>query len=187
MKYILLSTAFIATAIFASNAIAQNQAQPVAASVPAPVAEQPSVTQEKPAEKGTRKFNADTFPSLLFTYWEQVAIEDARRSRGLNRAPTDAELMRDLKTEEDDLNIKDPGRRDIELSGIAYKATKNWTIWLNGQRVTPDAIPEEALDLKVFKEYIEIKWFDEYTNRIIPIRLRPHQRFNIDTRIFLPG
>jgi len=143
--------------------------------------------QEAEPQKGLKKFDAESFPSVLFTYWEQVAIEDARRSRGLNRAPTDDELTRDLKKGQDDLDITDPGIRDISLSGIAYNGYKNWTIWLNGQRVTPTAIPKEALDLKVFKEYIEIKWFDEYTNRIIPIRLRPHQRFNIDSRIFLPG
>jgi hypothetical protein len=32
-----------------------------------------------------------------------------------------------------------------------------------------------------------MKWFDEYTNQVFPIRLRPHQRFNIDARMFLPG
>lgn len=139
-------------------------------------------------ERKLKKFDADSFPSLLFTYWEQVAIEDARRSRGLNRAPTEAELMRDLQQDDQAEKVKPPPeKRYITLSGISFKAKKNWTIWLNGQRVTPDAIPPEALDLKVFGEYIEIKWYDDYTNRIIPIRLRPHQRFNIDTRIFLPG
>ena len=139
-------------------------------------------------ERKLKKFDADSFPALLFTYWEQVAIEDARRTRGLNRAPTEAELMRDLKQDDQAEKVKPPPeKRYITLSGISFKAKKNWTIWLNGQRVTPDAIPPEALDLKVFGEYIEIKWYDDYTNRIIPIRLRPHQRFNIDTRIFLPG
>ncbi len=135
-----------------------------------------------------KRFDAESFPSVLFTYWEQVAIEDARRSRGARRAPTDAELERDLrKGSQDEKQKPPPEERNIALSGISYEGQKNWTIWLNGQRVTPRAIPEEALDLKVFKEYIEIKWFDEYTNRIIPIRLRPNQRFNIDSRIFLPG
>jgi len=165
-----------------STFTAQAQTQTAPATPPAAANEQ--------AEKPTtlQKFNADSFPSLLFTYWEQVAIEDARRSRGLNRAPTEAELLRDLEDDSEDiLQPPPPEKRNIELSGIAYKARKDWTIWLNGERVTPDAIPEEALDLKVFKEYIEIKWFDEYTNRIIPIRLRANQRFNIDSRIFLPG
>jgi len=181
VKIALLSFVFIALAISPSNA--------QEASVQAEQAATTSVPSETVAEpqKGLKKFDAESFPSVLFTYWEQVAIEDARRSRGLNRAPTDDELMRDLKKGGQDADAPDPGLRNISLSGIAYNGYKNWTIWLNGQRVTPKAIPKEALDLKVFKEYIEIKWFDEYTNRIIPIRLRPHQRFNIDTRIFLPG
>jgi len=146
----------------------------------------PALAQEK--ETSLRTFNAENFPSILFTYWEQVAIEDAQNSQGLNRAPTAEELERDLKNQRNSNEPPtDPGIRNISLSGIAYNGYKNWTIWLNNQRVTPDAIPEEALDLKVYKNYIEIKWFDEYTNRIIPIRLRPHQRFNIDARIFLPG
>jgi len=170
------------------GAFAKTPASAQEANVQPPVqATAQQAVQEAEPQKGLKKFDAESFPSVLFTYWEQVAIEDARRSRGLNRAPTDDELTRDLKKGQDDLDITDPGIRDISLSGIAYNGYKNWTIWLNGQRVTPTAIPKEALDLKVFKEYIEIKWFDEYTNRIIPIRLRPHQRFNIDSRIFLPG
>jgi hypothetical protein len=144
--------------------------------------------QAPQSDRQLRKFDAETFPSLLFTYWEQVAIEDARRSIGTNRAPTEAELMRDLNQQADVEKVKPPPEeRYVSLSGIAFNAKEKWTIWLNGERVTPDAIPPEVLDLKVFSKYIEIKWYDDYTNRIIPIRLRPHQRFNIDTRIFLPG
>jgi hypothetical protein len=96
--------------------------------------------------------------------------------------------MRDLNQQADVEKVKPPPEeRYVSLSGIAFNAKEKWTIWLNGERVTPDAIPPEVLDLKVFSKYIEIKWYDDYTNRIIPIRLRPHQRFNIDTRIFLPG
>ena len=134
-------------------------------------------------------FNPEEYISLVFTHWEHVAIQDAKRSRGLVRPPTEAELTRDLKTREDELErIKPPPeKREIRLAGIVYRKGGDWTIWLNEQRVTPDAIPEEVLDLKVYKTYIELKWFDDYTNQIFPIRLRPHQRFNIDTRIFLPG
>jgi hypothetical protein len=53
--------------------------------------------------------------------------------------------------------------------------------------VTPEALPEEIMDLKVYKEHVDLKWLDYYTNRIFPIRIRAHQRFNMDTRIFLPG
>lgn len=136
-------------------------------------------------------FNVDEYRSLVFTHWEYVAINDAKRSRGLVRPPSEEELTRDLRTrtpQEEIVRVKPPPeKREIRLSGIVYKARGDWTIWLNEQRVTPQAIPEEILDLKVYKTYIEMRWFDVYTNKILPIRLRPHQRFNIDSRIFLPG
>lgn len=179
-RYAILFAVFIAfTTCMSHGARAQDAAKPQAQATQKAANKKPRVL---------KKFDAESFPSLLFSYWEQVALEDARRSRGLNRAPTEAELTRDLNSDEDfEMAKPPPEARNIALGGIAYNAKRNWTIWLNGQRVTPKAIPPEALDLKVFKEYIEIKWYDEYTNRIIPIRLRPHQRFNIDTRIFLPG
>jgi hypothetical protein len=133
-------------------------------------------------------FNPNEYASLVFTYWEHVAIQDARRSRGLVRAPTEDELMRELNNRNDEERVMPPPEeRDISLNGIVYRSAGDWTIWLNSKRVTPDALPEEIIDLRVFDEYIEMKWFDEYTNQVFPIRLRPHQRFNIDARMFLPG
>lgn len=132
-------------------------------------------------------YDSGMYSSVLFTYWEHQAIRDARNSMGVVRAPSEAELAKDLN-QKNEVGPKPPTEeRDISLGGIVYVAAEDWTIWLNGQRVTPKAIPSEIIDLKVYNEYIELKWFDEYTNRIFPIRLRPHQRFNIDTRIFLPG
>lgn len=132
------------------------------------------------------RFELDSFPSIMFTYWEQASILDSKNSRGMVRPPTEQEIVQDEQNFENDV-APDPGIRTIVLAGIAYKTAKNWTIWLNDQRVTPTAIPKEVLDLKVYENYIEIKWFDEYKNQIVPIRIRPHQRFNLDSRIFLPG
>lgn len=127
-------------------------------------------------------------PSLLFTYWEQTALKEAKTTRGPVRAPTNSELNNALN--EGPIEFKDkprPEERDISLGGIVYKSGSAWTIWLNGQRINPKALPKEALELVVYKHHIELKWFDEYTNQIFPIRLRAHQRFNLDTRMFLPG
>lgn len=132
--------------------------------------------------------NPARMPSVLFTFWEHSAILDAKRSRGMARPPSEAELARELNTMQKDDRVKPPPEeRDIALGGIVYRKTNDWTIWLNGKRVTPDALPEEIIDLKVHGQYIELKWYDDWSNQIFPIRLRPHQRFNIDTRIFLPG
>jgi len=77
--------------------------------------------------------------------------------------------------------------RELSLGGILYSDKKDWTIWLNGQRITPATKPEEVVGLKVFKDYIELKWFDKKSLQIYPIRLRSHQRFNLDNNLFLPG
>lgn len=180
LKSAIMSLALFVYAVPLGDAVAQEaeQASQVAATNDA---------QAKPEVPKEVVFVVDQFPSLLFTYWEQVALEDARNSRGLTRAPSRFEVDSALTEVPLQIEKPPPEARYIRLNGIVYKDNKDWIVWLNEKRVTPDALPKEALDLKVYKEYIEIKWFDEYTNNIFPIRLRPHQRFNIDTRIFLPG
>ncbi|MEZ5813223.1 MAG: hypothetical protein R3E13_00615 [Alphaproteobacteria bacterium] len=170
---------------------AQVQAQPVqpgqGAQIQSPAPAAPLSVQEQ--QRQGDGFNPNDYDSLVFTHWEHIAIEDARRSRGKTRSVSEAELIRDINKRDDrSEKIKPaPEEREIRLSGIVYHSAKDWTLWLNEQRVTPEAIPEEVMDLKVYKTYIEFRWFDDWTNQIFPIRLRPHQRFNIDTRIFLPG
>ena len=122
-----------------------------------------------------------SYPSLFFTHWQYEAIKDVKNSSGFVRAPTEEEL-----NNEDEF-APDRGVRELILGGILYKAEDDWVIYLNSERVKPDSVPEQILDLKVFKQHIEIKWLDEYTNTIYPIRLKPHQRFNMDQRIFLSG
>ena len=135
----------------------------------------------------SEQINPNSIPSVLFTHWEHAAILDAKRYGGETRGVTESELNRDLDNRQSDKPRPPPEKREIKLGGIVYVKANDWTIWLNNQRVTPNAIPPEVMDLKVHKEYIEMKWFDDYTNQIFPLRLRTHQRFNIDSRVFLPG
>lgn len=117
-------------------------------------------------------------PTLFFTKWQHALLVETRagaRSRPVSDAELDAEGQ----------VVKGP--REIGLSGILFTNSDEWVIWLNNQRVAPDAIPEAVMDMNVSARYVEIEWFDAYTNQIYPIRLRPHQRFNLDSRIFLPG
>lgn len=118
--------------------------------------------------------NPNLMPSLFFTVWEHDLIIDARRGLTTRMPGTDD-------------GVPAAGPRDLALGGIVYRNGKDWTIWLNSLRISPNAIPEEVLDLKVYKDYVELEWFDASTNQIFPIRLRAHQRFNLDTRMFLPG
>lgn len=123
--------------------------------------------------------NIGDMPTLFFTMWQHALLQEAKIGL-LTRAPTQSELDSDNPN-----NVK--GIREISLGGIVFDTSKKWTIWLNGQRVTPDALPKEIIDLKVKEDFIELKWFDSFSNQIYPIRLGAHQRFNLDTRIFLPG
>lgn len=123
----------------------------------------------------------DQLGSIFFTNWQYSLLQEAKAGF-MSRPVTQADL-----TEEPSDASKDPGRRELALGGIVYTNAKDWTIWLNGQRVTPDAMPEHVMDLSVANQYVDLKWFDPYTNLIFPIRLRPHERFNLDTRMFLPG
>ena len=135
---------------------------------------------EAPKEKAVVTYSLPkAMKSLFFTYWQHKAIIDAKNSIGLVRAPTRGEL--------DDTGEKEPGLRELSLGGILFRSEDDWTIYLNEQRVKPDAVPKEILGLRVYNDYVEFKWMDEYTNQIFPVRLRSHQRFNLDSRIFLPN
>lgn len=121
----------------------------------------------------------DQIPSLFFTADEAALIASVRN--GITaRQPTESELRNNG-------NLPAAGPRELALGGIVYSSASDWTIWLNGEKITPKRLPPEILDIKVKKDQISLKWFDAYTNQIFPIKLKPHQRFNIDTRIFLPG
>ena len=122
-----------------------------------------------------------SIPSLLFLPGEHGMLQAAKASF-LTRTPTNAELS---ASSDGDNGVT--AVREISLGGILYTGDAHWVVWINNQRVTPDALLTEIIDVAVFKEYIDIKWFDRQTNRIYPIRLRPNQKFNLDARMFLPG
>lgn len=168
-----------------ADAVPPAAAQAAPAAMPeGSAADNPAAQQNASAED--MEYNFDEMMPIVHNYWEHAAVMEARRARGMVRPPSEEELARSLRLQQTPKQKPPPEEREIKLQGIVYVSASDWAIWLNGKRVTPEALPRETLDLKVFKEYVEMKWFDEYTNQIFPLRLRPHERFNIDTRIFLP-
>lgn len=129
----------------------------------------------KPQEIGT----------LVFTLWQHALLQDAKRLF-TTRRPTDADMAA-AGSSGSTGDVRPRGVRELGLNGILYKSKDNWVVWLNGKRMAPGAIPKEIIDINVSKDYIDLKWFDAYSNLIYPVRMRPHQRFNLDSRIFLPG
>ncbi len=123
----------------------------------------------------------DALQTLFYTAWQHALLQEAKK--GFNaRLPDPGELSAG-----ENAAPRERGIRELWLGGIAYGAGSKWTVWLNGVRITPDAIPPQVMDIKVSRTYIDLKWFDGYTNKIYPVRMRPHERFNLDSRIFLPG
>lgn len=121
--------------------------------------------------------------STFFTFNELQILRQARKGFEVNDMTGVVEEF----PEEEQLASLDPGPRNLDLGGILYISNDDWTIWLNNEEVNPSSIPSEVLDLKVSKNYVEIEWLDAMTNQIYPVRLRPNQIFNLDTRLFLPG
>lgn len=143
------------------------------------------IERELEERKKHERYTRSSIPSLIFTAQQYALLREARV--GFNtRSPTLQEL-RDPGDPNDPNYRRTSLLREVVLGGIAYKSPDDWTIWLNNARVTPDAIPESAVDLKVFKDFIELRWHDVKTDQIYPIRLRPNQKFNLDVHMFLPG
>lgn len=130
--------------------------------------------------------------SILFTHWEKEAIQNALRIRALHLKKMQLSKKSTDSTEStgeenlEPLEPLEPGIREIDLSGIVYISQNNWRVWLNDTEIQPGQLPKQAIFMNVSRNYIDIQWFDPYTNQIFPIRLRVGQRFNLDMRTFLP-
>lgn len=81
----------------------------------------------------------------------------------------------------------DSGPRIIKLAGIVYHGVNDWTIWLNGERVTPKNKPERVMGLVVKSDRIHLRWMDLARQRIVNLTLRPHQQYLLDSDTILPG
>jgi len=122
--------------------------------------------------------------SLFFTLWQYQLLQDAKRLYVTH--PVSRE---ELAKAGDATQSRPRSIRELSVGGILYHGPEDWTVYLNGQRITQDknSLPEQVMDIKVTEDHIDLKWFDTFTNLIYPIRLREHQRFNLDARMFITG
>lgn len=128
--------------------------------------------------------------SLFISPAQQSLLREARG--GFNtQTPTETPELASLPDglDRDGPSLDSPGVsvRSLSLGGIVFITPDDWTIWLNKKRITSNKIPREAIDLRVYKDFIELRWFDAQSNQIFPIRLRPNQTFNLDVKTFVPG
>ncbi len=133
------------------------------------------------------KINPDSIQSsLFFTDWQYTLLKEAKIGF-FSRPVSDDELLSQVDMQDIPKEERPRGIRELALGGIVYIKQNDWIVWLNGQRLTPNALPEQVIDIRVSQDRVDLKWFDAYNNLIYPVRIRPHQRFNLDSRMFLPG
>lgn len=135
--------------------------------------------QENVAEQPEKKFVEWTIKKSLFmTPNEITSVLQARQGY---LAPEEA------YDEDNQYNPVDPGPRILSLAGIVYVNRNDWTIWLNGERVTPANVPDRVIDLTVKRDRIHMKWLDIKEQRVVVITLRSHQRYDLDSGLMMPG
>lgn len=78
-----------------------------------------------------------------------------------------------------------PEIRQIKIGGILYKHSNDWLVWINGKRVMPGRTLPEIIDIKVNPTNIDLLWYDIGFNKVLKIRLRAHQTYDIGTGILL--
>lgn len=144
----------------------------------APSATAPAEGEEAPPQ--TELLVIDDIPeSFFFSRNEVVAIK--RAMSGFESALPSGE------GDGADGEAAPPPNRQIRVSGILYVSPDVWTVWVNGRRVIPGYLLPEIVDIRVERRFVYLEWYDQMTDTIISITLRPHQTYDIDTGILLPG
>jgi len=162
---------------------------PAKAQQPAPAAPAPaSPSSVKPAPANTappvplvggltpEELNKPFSGSFFLTPLEIAAIQQALKG-SLIKAETLQAPDRPI-----------PAHRVIRVSGVFYRSPENWVVWMNNQKVTPDNLLPEIVDISVKdSSKVALKWYDVGLNEVISITLRPQQTYDIPTGVLLPG
>ena len=187
LSALLIGTAVPMMAMAQAPAVVPGQAPVVDPAAPAVAADTPATpaTATDPAAPAT----ADAAPavpaidltapfadSLFFSPAERVALRSAVVGKVTGTAALNAGST---------INI--PAKRVIMLSGVYYKSSTDWVVWINGQKMTPKSLLPEVMDVSVRDDKVSLKWFDIGLNDVISITLRPHQTYDIVTGVLLPG
>lgn len=59
---------------------------------------------------------------------------------------------------------------EVCLDALVYFDENNWSVWLNGQHITPTTIPEHLEILRVDEDHFEVNWKKD--DDVIPLILQ---------------
>ena len=141
--------------------------QPVVAGAEATVPAQPAAPVDESVFSG----------SLFFSPLELATIQKALAGNVTGTAALGATTS----------HVDIPKVRVIALAGVVYRGPEEWTIWLNGRKVTPQNLLPEIMEIQVERDRVHLKWFDIGINNVISLTLRAHQTYDIVTGVLLPG
>ena len=139
----------------------------------------PEITAPAPAKPMIEDISAPFDGSFFLLPGEIAAIKKAMLGK-----PAISE------TPEEEISLEPliPQHRVISISGLLYRSPQDWIVWMNGQKVTPEKLLPEIVDIKVeSSSQVQLKWYDIGLDSVISISLRPHQTYDIATGILLPG
>ena len=84
--------------------------------------------------------------------------------------------------------VKQPvGPTLLHLSAIVYFSPSSWTIWLNGERVTPDRWPKHIEALAVERDSIQVKLRIGDDRLPLSVQLWPNQTYIVSTENVVEG
>lgn len=73
------------------------------------------------------------------------------------------------------------GQGDIHLGAVMYYGPHDWTLWLQGEKWTPETTRNNLHVLNVTANDVRLSWQDESNSAVHEITLRPNQAYQIAT------
>ena len=73
------------------------------------------------------------------------------------------------------------GQGDISLSAIMFYTADDWTLWLRGERWTPQTDHDDLHVLHVTANEVRLSWREDAGSAEREITLRPNQTYQIAT------
>ena len=174
---IMLGTFVLSVAVVAGWAAAQDDDgdEAAAPTIELPVVQQLQIDSGLSDEDVLRIIARD---NLMLTEREAALIDAAVRL-----AVTGADGVPDSAATGEPVAVAPVVLRDFRLDALLYFSPTRWSLWLNGDHVTPDSMPGDLRVNAIGPDYVDLVWMPDASRpedrRVFT--LRPHQIYLADT------